>query len=248
MTDSSGSPRLQVMRAVEDGWNAFTKSPWSFVLFVLLFWVLSAIFQAIANVVVVFAGNTSTTVQIIGLVVSWLGSTIISLWGVTGLIRGAWKALDGEKPNFSELIRLDGGAAGRLFINQLVLALILGIIVSLSLVISGQVAQLNEALVFIPAITAAVVFIYLAVNQKFLPWIALIQDGNPFDTIQSGRSGVDPSWWSVVLLLIIEALILLVGLILCCVGLLAAFPVVICISTAAYRQIFGSEDSTGFLS
>ncbi|MGC6482805.1 MAG: hypothetical protein ACON4T_04495 [Synechococcus sp.] len=48
-------------------------------------------------------------------------------------------------------------------------------------------------------------------------------------------------------LILVELLILLVGLLLCCVGLLAAYPVMICISTAAYRQLFGDEGSTGFL-
>ena len=49
MSDSSGSNRLQVMRAVEDGWKAFSRSPWPFVLFTLLAGVLSMLFQAIAN-------------------------------------------------------------------------------------------------------------------------------------------------------------------------------------------------------
>ena len=51
-----------------------------------------------------------------------------------------------------------------------------------------------------------------------------------------------------VLLLIVESLILLIGLLLCGVGLLAASPVVFCVSTAAYRQLFGNEDTTGFVS
>ena len=38
------------MKAVEDGWNAFTRSPWPFVLFVLLTRVLSVVFQIIGNV------------------------------------------------------------------------------------------------------------------------------------------------------------------------------------------------------
>ncbi len=37
------------------------------------------------------------------------------------------------------------------------------------------------------------------------------------------------------------------GIILNGVGLLVASPVVICISLAAYRQLFGTDDQTGFL-
>jgi uncharacterized membrane protein len=59
---------------------------------------------------------------------------------------------------------------------------------------------------------------------------------------------VDPSWWWVVLLLIVDAVILVIGTLLCGVGLLVAAPVVACITTAAYRQLFGCEDQTGLLS
>ena len=45
-----------------------------------------------------------------------------------------------------------------------------------------------------------------------------------------------------------EVVILGIGLLLNGVGLLVASPLVICISTAAYRQLFGTEDQTGFLS
>ena len=98
MTDASGSPRLQVMKAVEDGWNAFTRSPWPFVLFVLLTGVLSVVFQIIGNVATATSSDSVGPGVIVGTIVSLVGSTIVSLWGVNGLIRGAWKALDGENP------------------------------------------------------------------------------------------------------------------------------------------------------
>ena len=41
--------------------------------------------------------------------------------------------------------------------------------------------------------------------------------------------------------------ILLIGALLFGVGLLAAFPLVLCVSTAAYRQLFDDTDNTGFL-
>ncbi len=248
MTDSSGSTRLHVLKAVEDGWGAFTRSPWPFVLFTLLVGVLSVVFQTIGNVAADTASDTMGAGVFVATIVALVGSTIVSLWGVSGLIRGAWKALDGGQPSFADLARWDGGAAGRLFVNQLVLGLIFGVIVVIAMVITGGLAQINQALAVIPLIAAVVVFIYLAVNQKFLAWTALLQNGNPLQTIQQGRAGVDPSWWWVVLLLVVESVILMIGLALCGVGLLAAGPVVVCISTAAYRQLFGSDDTTGFLS
>ena len=52
----------------------------------------------------------------------------------------------------------------------------------------------------------------------------------------------------VFLVVLTVVVILGIGLLLNGVGLLVASPLVICISTAAYRQLFGTEDQTGFLS
>ena len=93
MSDSSGSNRLQVMRAVEDGWKAFGRSPWPFVLFTLLAGVLSMLFQAIANAA---SGDSFGAGAAIATIISVVGSTVVSLWAVSGLIRGAWRALDGH--------------------------------------------------------------------------------------------------------------------------------------------------------
>jgi uncharacterized membrane protein len=51
----------------------------------------------------------------------------------------------------------------------------------------------------------------------------------------------------VLLLVIVQSAILLAGALLCGVGLLAAAPLSLCVATAAYRQLFGSEDRTGLL-
>ena len=68
-----------------------------------------------------------------------------------GLIRGAWKALDGKDLGFSTMTRWDGDAAGRLFINQIVL-IILGLMISgISLALMVALSQANEVLGFIPS-------------------------------------------------------------------------------------------------
>ena len=41
--------------------------------------------------------------------------------------------------------------------------------------------------------------------------------------------------------------ILLLGVLACVVGLVAAAPVCVCITGAAYRQLFGQEDPAGLL-
>ena len=248
MTTAPPSGRLHVLQAVEDGWTAFTKAPWQFVLFTLLVGLLSIIFQLIGNSAT--GGSDNATVGVGGVIltiVALIGSYVVSLWGVTGMVRGSWIALNGDKPSFSDFSRWDGAAAGRLFVRWIALGIIFLVIALICAFVGFGLAQLNQVLLWIPAAVGLILFIYLTVNQKFLPYVALLERSGPFETIQRGRDVVDPSWWWVVLLLIVDAVIIVIGTILCGVGLLVAAPVVACITTAAYRQLFGTTDHTGLI-
>ena len=118
MSDTTESSRLHVLQAIEDGWSGFCKAPLPFVLFTLLSGALGLIFQVMSQIAsfrsTAEAGFDPATVLL--MIVSVIGCNVISLWAVTGLIRGAWKALSGHKPSFGDLTRWDGQAAGRLFI------------------------------------------------------------------------------------------------------------------------------------
>jgi uncharacterized membrane protein len=58
---------------------------------------------------------------------------------------------------------------------------------------------------------------------------------------------VQGQWWQVFGLLILKVLILMLGVLACVVGLVAAAPVCLCITGAAYRQLFGQDDAAGLL-
>jgi len=244
VTTAPDSGRLHVLQAVEDGWTAFTKAPWQFVLFTLLIGVLSFIFQLITNLPTLWVeGSLQTLMTIVGVI----GSVIINLWGVIGMVRGSWAALDGKRPEFSQFSRWNSSAAGRVFVRSIALNLLFLLILVICFGVAFGLGQVNEALIWIPALITLILFIYLSVNQMFLPYVALLEKPGPFEAIQRGREAVDPSWWWVVLLLIVDAVILVIGTLLCGVGLLVAAPVVACITTAAYRQLFGSTDHTGLI-
>ena len=90
--------------------------------------------------------------------------------------------------------------------------------------------------------------LYIQVNQSFLGFIALLDGRGPLATIRHGLVVVQSQWWQVFGLLVLQALILLLGVLACFVGLVAAAPVCFCITGAAYRQLFNSDDKTGLLS
>ena len=247
MPDSSGGSSLKVIEAVKQGWQAFARAPWVFIGFTLLAGVLSSVCSLIQGQVDPDEAAVVTTVQLVQLLVGSILSVLVSLWSTTGLIRGAWSALSGGKPALGTFTRWDGGASWRLFRNGLVLGILMIAILIVAALVGVGAAQINQILAVLPFLAAFTVLIYLAVNQKFLAQIALLEGRGPIDSITRGRTLLDPQWGSVLLLALVEFAIVLVGLLACFVGLLVAVPVVLCTSTAAYRQVFGSEDLTGLL-
>ena len=245
--ESSG--QLRLAEAVEEGFRAFRRAPWLFVLFTLLTGGLSLLFQALTNLdALPEASQPPLPLIALALIVGTVGQVAVNLWGMVGLIRGAWTALDGNQPRWSTFSRWDGRASGRLLLRQVTLGVLVLVVLLAAGILMFGLAQLQPWLAALPAVAALVVLIYLLVGQSFLPWVALLEGPGPLATLQRGREGVDPQWWWVLLLALLQGAILLVGALLCGVGLLAAAPLVVCISTAAYRQLFGSEDRTGLLS
>ncbi|KZR61823.1 hypothetical protein [Prochlorococcus sp. MIT 1303] len=232
--------KLEVIKAVKDGWDGFRKSPREFVVFTLLIGAFNLGFQAIGSLLV-NENNPINIGTIIIIVCSSLGSAIVNLWGLTGMIRGSWMVLNGQRPNFADFIRWDGRAYLRLFIRQLVFGFLFFLLIITGGLLAGGLAIINQIVMFIPMIIIAIFGVILSINQIFLPWIALLEELGPIATIQRGWQVVNPSWLMVALLALFQLLILTVGTLLCFIGLLGAAPLAACISTAAYRQLFKEE-------
>ncbi|KZR70757.1 hypothetical protein PMIT1318_01897 [Prochlorococcus marinus str. MIT 1318] len=232
--------KLEVIKAIKDGWDGFRKSPREFIVFTLLIGALSLGFQAIGSLLV-NENNPINNGTIIIIVCSILGNAIVNLWGLTGMIRGSWMVLNGQRPNFADFIRWDGSAYLRLFTRQLVFGFLLFLLIITGGLLAGGLAIINQIVMFIPVIIIAIFGVILSINQIFLPWIALLEELGPIATIQRGWQVVNPSWLMVALLALFQLLILTVGTLLCFVGLLGAAPLAACISTAAYRQLFKAE-------
>ena len=134
MTETPANKRLQILKAVEDGWNAFAKAPWTFLLFQALVAVIALPFAAMAGVgsARIASFPLFSNVHPVGagllLIIGLVGYIIVVLWGVVGIIRGAWKCLEGVKPDFKTFIRWDGEATGRLFIRGIEFLVLLAVI------------------------------------------------------------------------------------------------------------------------
>ena len=265
MTTPSGlrAPRLNLGDAIHDGWLAFSRSPWAFGAFSLLVILAQLLCQPLQSRI--GTGNQLSTHPLDWLLyaVGLIASVIAYLWGAVGMVHGAWEALAGGRPGLPRLMRWDGPSMARVVKALLLVALLLlGPMVAILLLVGGPMlglAWLAErpglipfSLIQLSSLTLAVVLLvlvgllgvaafYLSVNQKFLVQIALLEGLGPVAVVARGRRLIDPHWPLMLLLSVVEALLLLLGILACFVGLFVAWPVVVCITTAAYRQLLGEE-------
>jgi hypothetical protein len=170
------------------------------------------------------------------LIVGVIGYVIVALWTVVGLTRGAWLSLEGRKPCFADFTRWDRPASARLLGSGILLAIVIAVAGAIATLIGAGLGKLNEALSVIPMIVVAIFYIWLLVSQKFLIQVSLLGTANPTKTIGSGVNVVNPSWWMVLWLVIIEGVVHTIGGLFSYGGLLVVVPLVLCISTAAFRQ------------
>ena len=252
--------------AIQDGWLAFRLAPWAFVGFVLL----SSILAQLANLIPLLGALVASLVNLWGGVGMIRGSWI-ALEGNSPRFED-FTRVDGAAiwRLFSRQLVL-----GLLLLPVALLLIavalnaadswaVFGPLMNLALTVDPSDPQLADAgtaatqqlalnfsrspLALLTLSFGWLFATYIQVNQSFLGFITLLDDLNPIATIQRGITVVQSQWWQALSLLILQVLILLLGFLVCVVGLVAAAPVCICITGAAYRQLFGQEDKTGLIS
>lgn len=257
-------PRLDVGQALREGWQAFCRAPWLFVGFSLLLTALQLGLQGLQPSLspdklppppdpetlanewgILLPWLRYGTVTLCLLVLNVLAGVVLNLWGTCGMVRGAWVALTGGRPLFSTFTHWDPRALLRLYLPGFLLGCGLVAAVVMGLLLAVVLSQANALLALLPGLVLLAGALYLSVSQFFLPQIALLHDDHPFAALARGREVVDPAWPQVVQLALLNLGLLVAGLLACGVGLFVAMPVMVCVATAAYRQLFGPEDRTG---
>ena len=120
--------RLNIGDAVHDGWTAFCRAPWSFVFFALLLTGVQILLQPLQEQVLRGArGETLGVLDWLLFLVAFTASLAVSCWGNVGMVRGAWRALAGERPTLGSLLRWDGPGFRRVFMAWIALSSLLSI-------------------------------------------------------------------------------------------------------------------------
>ena len=258
---TGGGNRFNIGDALHDGMTAFSRAPLSFGLFAALLTGLQVLLLPLQERLLVEPGTSLKPVDGLLFLLGVNLSLAVSLWGSQGMVRGAWAALEGQRPSLISLLRWDGRGFARLVSAWAVLGVLLLIpllvllaaLVFALLLLSGparggpyQQELLLLASVLIGAVGLAAVGVfgllltYLGVNQQFLAQIALLEGRTGIATLRRGRRLVDHQWLLLLLLLLIKGLLLVLGGLLAFITLgiawILAWPLVSCITTAAYRQ------------
>ena len=238
---TTARPTLKPLLAIEDGWAAFARAPWTFLLFELLSGGLALLCALLA-----IAGTVRLTGLIdiahpglasLAVVLGLTGYALTTTWGMVGLVRGAQQSLQGQRPDFASFTRWDGAVWAVLW--RWLLMGLAWFLIKLSFGLVGfGLYSVHYLLVLIPLTIAIALALYLVVNQQFFLQITLFEQRNLIDTIQRGRQLNDPRWWRMLGFLVILSLVnLLLGLLVLFTGFIVAIPLMACISTAAYQQL-----------
>jgi hypothetical protein len=236
---------LDVGLALRDGWRAFHRAPGSFVAFTVLATSLEALAQLPLGALLAGA-DTNPSAWLLGLGGA-AAMLAIFLWALCGFARASWSALEGRRPTPACFLRPDPRAIGRLGGALLCLfGLMVGGLLLLAL-LEAAISLVSGALALLVALLPVPGLVYLAVSQRFLTSIAVLEGGGSLTGLERGRRVVDPHWLSVLGLVLAQLALLALGLLACLIGVWVALPLIACSSTAAYRQLFASA-ATGRLS
>ena len=238
---TAARPTLRPLQAIEDGWTAFARAPWTFLLFELLAGSIALLFALLAvggaSRLTGLIETPPIAVAWIGLLLGMVGYITTTTWGMIGLVRGAHESLQGNRPAFATFTRFDG-AVWTLIWRWLVVGLALTLIKLVFGVVGFGLYSVNAVLALIPLVIAIALALYLVVNQQFFLQITLFEESNLMGSIQRGRSLNDPRWWRMLGFIITLALVnLILGLVVLFTGFIVAIPLMHCISTAAYLQL-----------
>ncbi len=230
------------VESISYGWNKFTQNLGPMLLITLGMFVVSGLVQVLTSVIQTGIGaagpvvnncdptqsgwvecltqpttNTglSLAATLTGLVISLLGS-LVSVFLQGGLYRGAILIVDGQTPTVGEMFQ--GWAKGRYLVTM---------------ILTGLIITVGVILCIIPGIVAAFL----------LFWVPLMavesESGSVTDPLKRSFDLVRNNIGHTLVFVILAILVTILGLLLCCVGLLATIPLLSIAMAYTIRRLEG---------
>lgn len=215
------------------GWKKFKENLGPILIATIVLVVAVAVLQLLSTLVTsAIFGNGSVEVDpdtfevtggrgffasiVISLITSILG-TLVAYLVQAGIIRGSLEIADGGKPELSEILATDKVAP----------TIVTAVIITVGTYI-GLVLCILPGLIF-------------AILASFSLYFLIDKEVEPMDAVKSSITFVRENIGQLILMFLASIAALIVGAILCGVGLLAAIPVVILANTYAYRTLTGGR-------
>lgn len=258
---------LSVGKALQDGWQVFRRNPWPFVGFLLLSFGCSLALELLPEPASWIGNRLIDLWASIGLMRGvWLGlqGKPPSFGDLIKINPKATWRLFSRQFVLGLLLMLISGATVALAVKAaeatpLALDLLNRTMAmdssdpnQMSALLPGvqdlALQLLRSPIALLLLLLGAALNLYLQVNQAFLGYLAVLQGLGPIQALHVGFTTVQRLWWSVLGLMALQVGVVLLGVLACGFGVLAAIPVVTGMSASAYRQLFGNDDAAGFLS
>lgn len=232
--NAATSGRSSATDFVSSAWHLFSHNP--------LPWILVTLVIGIANVLSMVAPEATSSVT--GSIGS-LFFTVLIVVITAFMIRGALLEVDGHKPSIGAFFTFHN--FGWYILANIIIGLIVGIPMGLGLgmfftaiIIGGSTSFIVISLiVMILTLTLGIVvtfFLYWTLN------FVIDRNMNAIDAIRSSYNAIKSDLGNLLLLTLLNTVILAVGMALCGLGMLIAYPVTILASTIAYRKVTGPSD------
>jgi hypothetical protein len=219
-SSETGSGQIDLGGCIQEGWTAFKQHWILLVAGTAIFLAISIFIQAPFSLAQIFlervGGDAAAVATVAVIILGWGVSLVVSPPLNGGIFYFTLETLR-DRPRIESLF------VG--FKKENWLQLVLGSLVILVFILLGLL------LLIIPGIYLAIAYYYtipLIVDRKLGFWEAM----------ELSRKTVHQQWVQVFALVLLTGFIAVVGVLLCCVGVLAALPLGYLIAMQGYRQLF----------
>ncbi len=226
----AGSGPYDATEAIKYGWAKFSKSPATLLVPALIVIVIAIVIDIVVQILI---GKTVTASHdcgaeflgvraqcgpgffriILGSAISSGVATFVGQCLSAGLIKSALNVVDGQPVNAGDVLTWATKPA---------------VVTTAALI--GVAGAVGTLLCFLPGIVVGVL-------TAFAMYFVVDKDAAPVDAIKESISFVTGNFGALLLFYVLSVVVIIVGAILCGVGLLAAIPVVVCASAFTWRRL-----------
>ncbi len=253
--------QLEIGASVRGGWQLLMTKPGLLLAGTWVVMVLSGLVSSPANIGNVVLEHAAGRLPVVGLgvglmILGWGLSIVLTGPLLGGLYWPLIRLLRGEPAEFGDFF----AGFQRGFVNLMLANVVVGLLTTLCMAPGGLVLVAGVVMhqgggmaVGMPVMVVGglllaagmVAAIYLAVCWMFtLPLVVDRQLGF-WEAMQLGRTVVGRHWWRVFGCMLVAGLIMISGVIACCVGLVFTLPLGFAIQMTIYETLFGVRPAQG---